>query len=216
MYTGPHIITDGLVLALDAASERSYPGTGTTWYDLSETKSDWSLPTGVFNAGTMNYSSDQSSLSPPAAWQNTTDQTIEVWYKPYTGGIHTGCCDTIFGRYYFRFFQIGSTLYTMIGFNNGSGGSFYGHPAFSVSYDTYHHILGVRRDNRFIIWIDGVERYNTAYGTGYDLFNPGETWYISTTRQTNLDISICRIYNRGLSDNEILQNFNAQKTRFGL
>jgi len=34
-YGAPHIITDGLILSLDAASSRSYPGTGTTWYDLS-------------------------------------------------------------------------------------------------------------------------------------------------------------------------------------
>ena len=30
----PRIVTDGLVLCLDAASKRSYPGTGTTWTDL--------------------------------------------------------------------------------------------------------------------------------------------------------------------------------------
>jgi len=35
MYTGPHIITDGLTVLLDSRSSRSYPGTGTTWYDLS-------------------------------------------------------------------------------------------------------------------------------------------------------------------------------------
>ena len=31
----PHIVSDGLVLCLDAANPRSYPGSGTTWYDLS-------------------------------------------------------------------------------------------------------------------------------------------------------------------------------------
>ena len=35
MFTGPHIVTDGLVLSLDAANTKSYPGSGTTWYDLS-------------------------------------------------------------------------------------------------------------------------------------------------------------------------------------
>ena len=34
-YRGPKIVTDGLTLALDSQSPRSYPGTGTTWYDLS-------------------------------------------------------------------------------------------------------------------------------------------------------------------------------------
>ena len=33
--TGPNIVTDGLVLSLDAANKKSYPGTGTAWNDLS-------------------------------------------------------------------------------------------------------------------------------------------------------------------------------------
>ena len=31
----PKIVTDGLVLCLDAGNPKSYPGSGTTWYDLS-------------------------------------------------------------------------------------------------------------------------------------------------------------------------------------
>jgi hypothetical protein len=216
MYVGPDIVTDGLVLSLDAGSERSYPGTGTTWYDLSPTNADWTLPTGVYSAGTMNYTSDRSSLTPPTAWQSTTDLTIETWYKPITGGIYTGCCDTIFGRYDFRFFQIGSSIYTMIGFTNASGGRLYQHPTFGVSYDNWHHLVGMRRDNRFIIWIDGVEVYNTNFGSGLNLYNVGDTWVISSATHSNVDITSNRIYNRGLSDSEIIQNFNAQKNRFGL
>ena len=34
MYTGPHIVTDGLIFGVDAASERSYPGSGTNWTDI--------------------------------------------------------------------------------------------------------------------------------------------------------------------------------------
>ena len=34
-FVGPNIVTDGLVFAVDAGSERSYPGTGSTWFDLS-------------------------------------------------------------------------------------------------------------------------------------------------------------------------------------
>ena len=37
-YRGPNIVRNGLQLALDAGSSRSYPGTGTTWYDLSGNK----------------------------------------------------------------------------------------------------------------------------------------------------------------------------------
>jgi len=34
-FRGPNIVTNGLTLILDSQSPRSYPGTGTTWYDLS-------------------------------------------------------------------------------------------------------------------------------------------------------------------------------------
>ena len=36
MYPGPHIVTEGLILSLDASSPRSYPGSGTTWNNLGD------------------------------------------------------------------------------------------------------------------------------------------------------------------------------------
>jgi hypothetical protein len=35
IFRGPNIVRDGLTVLLDSRSSRSYPGTGTTWYDLS-------------------------------------------------------------------------------------------------------------------------------------------------------------------------------------
>ena len=35
LFHSPRIVTDGLVMALDAANTKSYPGTGTTWFDIS-------------------------------------------------------------------------------------------------------------------------------------------------------------------------------------
>jgi len=52
MYYGPKIVTSGLVLCLDAANKRSYPGTGTTWTDLSGNSNNGTLINGpTFNAG---------------------------------------------------------------------------------------------------------------------------------------------------------------------
>ena len=47
-----HIITDGLVIALDAANTKSYPGSGTTWSDLSGNSNNGTLTNGpTFNSG---------------------------------------------------------------------------------------------------------------------------------------------------------------------
>ena len=58
---GPNIVRDGLVLVLDAGSERSYPGSGNTWYDLSDSKNVGTLSSagiGTTNVGSMTFSSD--------------------------------------------------------------------------------------------------------------------------------------------------------------
>ena len=44
---GPRIVTDGLVLYLDAGNNKSYPGSGNTWYDISENGNNGTLVNGV-------------------------------------------------------------------------------------------------------------------------------------------------------------------------
>src|SRR5210317_1490874 len=43
IYAGPEIVNDGLVLHVDAANSRSYPGTGSVWYDLSGNGLDFNV-----------------------------------------------------------------------------------------------------------------------------------------------------------------------------
>jgi hypothetical protein len=45
---GPQIVTSGLVLALDAGDRNSYPGTGTTWYDISGNGNNGTISNGEF------------------------------------------------------------------------------------------------------------------------------------------------------------------------
>ncbi len=49
-YAGPNIPTSGLVLYLDAGNTKSYPGSGTTWYDLSGNSYNFTVSAGAFNA----------------------------------------------------------------------------------------------------------------------------------------------------------------------
>jgi hypothetical protein len=59
-YGGSNVVTDGLVLALDAANPKSYPGSGTTWKDLSQGQRHYSIgATTVWNsAGYFTFSND--------------------------------------------------------------------------------------------------------------------------------------------------------------
>lgn len=233
----PTVATDGLVLWLDAANDSSYKNTSTyydcgygcqyyssnpgctncntLWKDMSSYGNDWGVA-GTHNTTYFTYSSTQLSRGYSTDWATTSERTIDVWFYPPSGGIYGGCCETIFGQYWFRFFMIGQNIYTMIGFNNNAGSYTYQHPAYTIAYDTWHHIVGMRRSNRYIIWIDGVEMYNTDFGTGLNLYDPTGSYYISATSHTNVRIASAKIYNRGLTDAEIVNNFNAGRQRFGI
>jgi hypothetical protein len=211
----PSIVTDGLILNLDSRYLPSYPTTNTTWFDISPTNTNTSIPSsGTYSNGTMNYVYNSSGIG-PLSTANSYDNTMECWFYVPSGGSYGGCCETIFGTYWFRTFLIGQSLYTMIGFFTGSGYT-YQHPAFTISYNAWHCAVGARRDNRYIIWIDGVEVYNGDFGSGLSLYDAVGYWSISNPSHPNIKVAISRVYNRGLSNSEILQNYNANKSRFGL
>ena len=74
-HGGKPIVTDGLVLCLDAANPKSYPGSGTTWTDLSGNGNNGTLVNGVgYNSdnggslsfdGVNDYVSKSSWVNPP-------------------------------------------------------------------------------------------------------------------------------------------------------
>ena len=232
----PTVATRGLVLWLDAGNDSSFinssnyydcgygcqyyssnPGCtncNSQWKDMSGFGNDWGVA-GTYNGTHFTYNSTQLSRGASSDWATSSERTIDTWFYPTSGGINTGCCETIFGQYWFRFFMIGQNIYTMIGF--ATGGTYtYQHPAFTISYDTWHHIVGMRRGNDYIIWINGVEMYNTTFGSGLNLYDPTGSYYISNPSHSNVRIGSVKIYNRGITNEEIRQNFNAGRQRFGV
>ena len=71
VYGGPEIISDGLVLCLDAANRKSYPGSGTTLFDVSENGRSATLINGTDpsnNLLTFDGTNDYASISSNALW----------------------------------------------------------------------------------------------------------------------------------------------------
>ena len=214
LHHSPKIVTDGLILSLDARDINSYPDGEFLWYDLSASRANANLPESIIDGNTYlefrNSSSSVDSLN-----TGSPETTMECWFYVPSGGSYSGCCETIFGRYYFRTFLIGQSLFTMIGFANPDGSfNTYQHPAYSIGYDTWIHTVGMRRGNKYIIWLNGVEVYNTGFGQGLILHDATGGLLISDPDHSSIRIGSARIYNRGLSDLELLQNYNAHKNRF--
>lgn len=199
-FRGPNIVRDGLVLALDAASPRSYPGSGNTWTDLSGNGNDFTLDSsgisynsaGYFDltggGATANYNITDNTECTFVFWMKTTD-TQSLWWNP------VGDTSKYLGAY-----RSGNKEYYS-GF--GAGIEFY--------LDTVDTL------NIYDYFIDGewhmVEFKNVDMsGIDTNQFNK----YSSSYRFDNGAVAIIQLYNKNLSASESAQNFNAYKGRFGL
>jgi hypothetical protein len=234
----PYIVMDGLVLYLDAGITQSYPGSGTVWTDVNGL--------GPKNNGTLTNgptfsSSDGGSIVFDGVDDfmegndnglfnfGTGDFTTDVWVKLNT--LQSGY-RSIFARgnpnggsrrwWYLAKYQTGNKF------------------LFAVDDDilkkevisntvaqagVWYHITGVRKSgNRDEIYINGVfETSQTDDGNSLDANEGDRLFRFAAHRVVAGPYEFCdcsigggKIYNRALSDSEVLQNYNAQKGRFGL
>ncbi len=224
MYTGPHIVTDGLVFAVDAGSERSYPGTGSTWYDLSGNGLDMTMAgtvtwnsAGYFTGWSYNnyFSCTESygSILPIGNQARTIIAVVEV--GTITGYQHI----THYGNYTTNQAYGLSLLNGKLSdhrwatSNIGSVGvsASNGVVMLSARHETNTGArFGIDTSYEDISTIIGA---NTASNIQFRIgsrINNSETW------MSNGKIFRVLIYNRSLTDAEIEQNYNALKSRFGL
>ena len=216
-YRGPNIVTDGLVFAVDAGSTRSYPGSGTTWKNLGSSGSDVALTNGpAFNAANGGYfefdGTDDYAYSNSTSFDITGNVTINSWIR------HDGTGSTV-GNYISnsansgyrmrRNGANGSNLWIYASGNAVNGGAIYD--------DIWYMVTGVFSSTGLRAYINGVlvGSNTTAYSSSFggDFFIGA---YAVGLEIFGGDIASAQVYSSALTASEILQNFNAQKTRFGL
>jgi len=223
----PKIITNGLVLSLDAANNKSYPRSGTTWTDLSGNSNTGTLTNGPSfngaNGGSIVFDGvdDYISGTNNSSLQLLNDLTIGAWVKLGSGGnanqgIFEKMVNTGYSGYgitrqddYFKFWT-------------GSGGTF----AYTNSNITYssgnnwYYVVGRRMAGNNRLFINSILQTDSQ---SPPLSDSGEVYvigrYYSNIANTFYfvgNIAHVLLYNRALTDAEILQNYNVNKSRFGL
>ena len=224
-YRGPNIVTDGLVLALDPGSARSYDGT-TAWNDLSSTKSVYTLNNGVtyqsINGGVFDFDGvdDYASTSSAPLSAGATAYSIEAVFKADSTGTQViweqGSTAQITGK---RVCMI--LLSTGTGGFNGQSADFQTSVNYSIN-TWYNWLITVDTSlssNKIKIYVNGVL---SAQGNPSATLNAGADGarvgnkLSNSTEDFDGNIALVRAYNRVLTAAEVLQNFNAQKSRFGL
>jgi hypothetical protein len=225
-----NIITSNLIMHLDSNNPISYRG-GNVWYDISPQSAH-----GIFTNGPTHTSADASGRTitfdgtndyvriAPLTIMPTTQITMEAWIKP-TEPVSTGVV---------RGGVVSATNTTYLGiFNSADGGSTHSlhwanttdssRPSSAVGNipnNVWSHIAGTWNGSTSRAYVNGTEIWSSAQtGTIASATYVVGTYGSGLTDGTHNfqgQISVARMYNIGLSASQILQNYNAQKYRFGL
>jgi hypothetical protein len=217
----PKIVTDGLVFAVDAANKKSYPGSGTTWKDLSGNGNDGTLINGPTfdsgNGGSIVFDGTNDYAQANNLGSILNNFTLTLWYKKSTPSDST---QLIYSRVTGGGFMLGNndsesrwklTKYGIVDIYS---------PLNTVPQDTNWHSVTLRYTNIFgeavKLYIDNQLVYTDSNNT--QNLGTSNIFYIGRAQYGYFDggISYCTFYNRPLSEQEITQNYNALKSRFGL
>ena len=227
--TVPPIITTGLILNLDATNASSYPGTGTTWTDLSGQTNTGTLvgsPTYTSAPGRLRFGGSKYATTTLSNIALGTTATFIAWvYSTQTQAGYTG---VIFNRSGYGGSTVAATGLDLYSSN-------------SVGYHwrdaaaTYNWNSGLITPNNE--WAMIAVSVGATSATAYLCKSSGITSATNTTAHASLsglnfsiavdpavipgrnfigDIAIAMVYNTTLSLSDITTNFNAQKSRFGL
>ena len=245
MVTGtPKMITDGLVLYFDAANVKSYPGSGTNWVDLSPTAATASLLNGpVFGTRGNGSISFDSTNDYVATNHNETYQrlTLSAWVFPtassnaVVGDMH------VITKNWFYATSTNSWPAVLSISQNGITGSFSvnnGTAYFITQSVNGASVSGILTSSRWnhiaatynglfaAFYVNGILTATQSYSGSVNYSGSTVPWNIGRCVGFNGggtggtyysgSIAIASIYNRGLSAEEVLQNFEATRERFGV
>jgi hypothetical protein len=228
--TYPKIVTNGLVLYLDAGNLASYPGTGTTWADLSSNRRNYSIDANNISWNSAGYfTCTGGTFTGPASnsfgFSSTNEHTIEAFVQVTSAQVNTffdweaspnttpSDNRAIWAHLYY---SNGSTYYDVSGCCDVTQ---------RISYaNDSDLIVGIRH----LVW---RTRTNTTpnrqfFKNTISQMDSGTNttatvnWNLTTSATIGTgwygNLHSFRAYNRALTDAEISQNFNALRGRYGI
>ena len=221
-FQGQQIVTNGLVLNLDAANKDSYPGTGTTWTDLSGNANNGTLINGpsfsIDSGGCIDFDGIDDSV---AGNKPVLSAVTLEYYCKLTGNSTGGYPHLVMsGNTFIGFVGNTSSARFRIAINPGAGYS-------EITSDLLNpsatfKLYSMTYDGTTVkMFVNGVQQASTMnIASTFELMT-GNAYQLSAVTTPSYDkapnkMAAFRIYNRALSATEIAQNYNATKERFGL
>lgn len=228
----PNIVTNGLVLYLDAANRESYVSGSTTWRDLSGTRNNGTLVNGVGfsenSAGSLVFDGINDLINHTRVVMST-GLTYNAWIittstkstKTYTGNAAINVIGDTTGQVWNGF----GVTDGKVNYNNARKNASWAQYTSSISVNTgnWNYITVTHNTNETVnLYVNGTldSTFNNTSTGGFNIwvytaFNIIGKGYSSGDYFTG-SIANVSIYNRALSATEVLQNYNSTKARFGL
>jgi hypothetical protein len=239
---GPRIVTDGLVLCLDAGNRKSYIGTGSTWTDIAGNNNCTLYSNPSFNNNNQGYLSFNTSSNAGHYGRGgisnwfTNEFTIEatfyhtssmLWEALWSNNAGSSWSNNDKEAPLLTFNGASTNVWHQIGINQ-AGTSVNG-----VWLDlTANHLnkwvsVWLTRSGTSIniyaiydnTWLNNSGTYTYTINTTRNNYIVGRHWYNSGSTSTQLfkgHISNIKVYNKVLTFDQIQQNQKALKGRFGL
>ena len=222
-FLGEDIVTSGLVLYLDAGYSPSYPTTGTTWYDVS----------GYGNNGTLTNGPTYSSDDGGGIVFDGIDDYVDIGYKlnllnndiTQEAWVNANSFRNGWHGIISNMPQWGTGFSLQIGTIQNIAAMISGvylTTSWTPSLNVWYHIVATHRssDNLNVLYVNGVQENTVTREISYVENAVTKVGLFYTSDPPGLpfsgDINVVRSYNRALTASEVLQNYNAQKSRFGL
>jgi hypothetical protein len=223
-FSGPDVIDSGLVLALDAADRNSYPGSGTTWTDLSGNSNTGTLTNGPTysssNGGSIVFDGSNDYILGPTSSDfvfGTGNYTISYWVygnsfsnTPTIFDLRQNVLGSAYSDYIlasdnkFRLWLNGTSLY-----NGGIT---------TLQTQNWYNICVTRSGSNGNVYINAI--LDGTFTNSSNL-NEGQLRLATNINQStsflNGRISNVLVYRgRALTATEVQQNFNATRSRYGI
>ena len=221
----PRIVTDGLVLCLDAANRQSYPGSGNVWTDLAGSNNGTLTNGPTFssaNGGSIVFDGTNDygyvNAAPSALSFGTSPFSIELWAflvnqnaRYFKGIISIG---TYLNGVLFRHQPANDAFYI-------AGTTWFWNCSVHMPQGTWRHLVISKEGSSVRIYVNGsLILFQTNAPLNVTPSQPDS--YIATSSHATSEtwpgyIATYRVYNgKSLTPTEIQQNYNATKGRFNL
>ena len=216
-------VTNGLTLLLDAGNTSSYPGSGTTWFDIAGTQQNITLVNSpnytsgspayfTFNGSTQRGTGTGEVLS-------STSYTKSVWFY-LTAYADNNLVSSSTGGHYMFFGNASNRTKLYAGNANWTVPDYLSHLQSTTSFSLntwYNAAITFNTTDGMKLYVNGVlDTTYTAVKTAYTGDGSTNIASFGSGNLLNGRISKVYCYNRSLTSNEVSQNYNLDRSRFGL